>query len=177
MTQPPPLAAALAAVAMLALVMNSYLRVGALAGDSWAFRKTLGEGQRVAYERPPAHVIHRLRESYGGAGAKAARPTSCADTCASDPRYLAPPLALAVSSVWLHSGERVKIQTHPDITGAIGHEKLPDIFYQNTFFGISAWNPVGAKVKALLHTISLFRRLHCPASLWYLVLTQRAPPS
>ena len=72
--QPPPVAAALAAVAMLALVMNSYLRVGALAGDSWAFRKTLGEGQRVAYERPPAHMIHRLRESYGGAGTKVARP-------------------------------------------------------------------------------------------------------
>ena len=70
----PPVAAALAAVAMLALVMNSYLRVGALAGDSWAFRKTLGEGQRVAYERPPAHMIHRLRESYGGAGTKVARP-------------------------------------------------------------------------------------------------------
>ena len=51
-----------------------------------------------------------------------------------------------VNTITLHSGERIAIKTHPDTTGQAGHERLPDLFYQNTFFGVTAWNPGGAEV-------------------------------
>ena len=109
-------------VALVCVVLTSgFLRSapalagGASDGSSWSVRKTQQPGQHVAFERPPFDMQIRLR----------------------------PVLSKAVNTLWLRSGERVRIQMNPIPKGQDGHWRLPDTFYRTTVFAVSAWNPHG----------------------------------
>ena len=54
--------------AVLFVFALNYLRLEARPDEGWAFRKALGEGQRVAYQRPSEHAMRRMRTAYGAAG-------------------------------------------------------------------------------------------------------------
>lgn len=108
------------AAVVCVLLVSSYLRsmhTAARSGEQWSVRKVQQPGQQhhVSFERPPRDVRVRMQ----------------------------PVLAKAVTTVWLPSGERVRVQMNPVTKGQDGHWRLPDMFYMSTVYAVSAWNPRG----------------------------------